>query len=1641
MKKFITLLFLALMLAGMYETQAQTVTIGTGTATSYFYGPIYRSSSTSSFDYSKYDYLFLASELSGAGIPSGATISKVAWNKSSTSASTGNAAFSVWIKNSAQTTLVSGSTWGSITSGATQAYVTTTQTIPGVTGWVEFTFASPFTYTGGSLEIATDWNCSMISGNPSTGSYPWYYSSGLAFNGTIGWASNVAGSDATALQTATYGGTLRPNIQITYTPGTTPYLSSSPGSKNFGYVPSGGTSTEQLFNLSGGNLTGFPGTILITAPPNFQVSLTSGGPWTNSVNMPYTGASLPATPYYAVFQPTGPPAAYSGNITCVGGGASLNVPVSGTSYLYAWYCTSTATSAADEDIFNVTVGTLNNTSTCTTLAPGPGSVVAMYSNYTTSVTPPDLGRGNPIGFSIQIGTCGGNYSNAVKIFIDYNQDGDFADTGEEVYVSPVSTSGPHTETGSFTVPPTATLGNTMMRVVNVETGTPSGISACGTYTWGETEDYLVNIVAGASCLAPVNLTATNIQPTQADLGWTESGTATTWDIEWGAQGFTLGTGTQILGVTSNPYTLFGLTQNSPYAFYVRADCGGGDLSAWSGPMNFATPCGPNAVPYSQYFPDATWPSCWTQTYSGGVTSNRWSMNNSANAGGTAYEAYANWVSGIGISRLISPPINTTGLTSLNVAFKTFYDDYGAGVTCKLQTSTNLITWTDVPGFSLVGGAGNYGPADVLINVAQDLGGTTYIAWVIDGDHYQYDAWYVDNVVLSVPVTDDVGFYSFDNLTASMPNGIYQPKVTFKNYGTDPKSFDVNLTIVPGYSSTKTITGLGSGLTQQVTFDDWNATPGNYTITACSQLATDMNPANDCGTINSVVYEANTAATWSTGADIPTGSYLGSGASYASIIDGTNYVFAVGGNTATGTELFKYNVNTNTWETKAPLPAGRRVLGSAVVGDYLYAIAGSDMASVYQSTVYRYDIIGDVWTTVAPLPVALGWVKAVSYNNNYIYVAGGVDAASTVVNTVYLYTVSTDTWTTATPLPGAIFGGAFAINGDLLTYVAGADAAVISDVVYVGDIDDVDPAVIVWGTRAPYPGVPAGLPYMINVENAALSVADPLVKTEMPEPTDLGYPGGTMFRFDGATWQGGRIIVGGGSPTATWTPANPNPCYSYDPVADTWVRYTDLPTPVLGPCVGSADMGGIWKFIVATGYTGTSVITTTQILTEDFLACVMPTGLQAIPDVNSALLSWNENGTATLWDIEYGDQGFTLGTGTQVLGVTNPYNLGSLLENHNYAYYVRSDCGGTQSAWSGPKNFTTLCSPVTVLPHTESFTTWPPSCWFLTGGTRNWAQYAAVPCAYANFWSWTVPNNAIMTSQAVDLSGYTGAHLVFKWSHLYMSAYPTDQLIVSISTNGGGSWTELWNITGAAFDSQDGAGTTTPGTFVTKVLDLTPYIGSTVLIRFNAVSGYGPDLFLDEVLITDTKHVNVKLMLEGLWNGTGMNEAQDEFGSHWGPGVADRINIELHDAVAPYNLLGTIVDVDVATDGTTDRILGCEWGGPYYLAIAHRNSIYTWSAAPVNFLAYPVVYDFSTANTQAYGNNQQNLGGGVYGIYGGDVNQDLVVDSNDMGDVDNDSNSFVMGYVATDANGDGVVDSNDMGLVDNNANSFVMAITP
>ncbi|APY08350.1 hypothetical protein BWZ20_08585 [Winogradskyella sp. J14-2] len=91
-----------------------------------------------------------------------------------------------------------------------------------------------------------------------------------------------------------------------------------------------------------------------------------------------------------------------------------------------------------------------------------------------------------------------------------------------------------------------------------------------------------------TCPEPTDLTSNNLSLTETEVGWTETGTSTVWNIEYGPAGFTPGTGTLVNGVTTNPFVLTGLISDTDYEFYVQAQCDPTNLSSFAGPGSFFT---------------------------------------------------------------------------------------------------------------------------------------------------------------------------------------------------------------------------------------------------------------------------------------------------------------------------------------------------------------------------------------------------------------------------------------------------------------------------------------------------------------------------------------------------------------------------------------------------------------------------------------------------------------------------------------------------------------------------------------------------------------------------------------------------------------------------------------------------------------------------------------------------------------------------------------------------------------------------------------------------------------------------------------------------------------------------------------------
>jgi hypothetical protein len=192
-----------------------------------------------------------------------------------------------------------------------------------------------------------------------------------------------------------------------------------------------------------------------------------------------------------------------------------------------------------------------------------------------------------------------------------------------------------------------------------------------------------------------------------------------------------------------------------------------------------------------------------------------------------------------------------------------------------------------------------------------------------------------------------------------------------------------------------------------------------------------------------------------------------------------------------------------------------------------------------------------------------------------------------------------------------------------------------------------------------------------------------------------------------------------------------------------------------------------------------------------------------------------------------------------------------------------------------------------------------------------------------------------------------------------------------------------------------------------------------------------------------KTLNLTLFIEGLYSGGGvMRQAQGNAGNQFPGNTADQISVELHSAVAGQyaTIFNTATNINLTTSGLATVNVPATYSGSYYVTIKHRNSIATVSGTPLSFAASTINYNFSTSAAQAFGSNLKNSGG-VFVIYGGDIDGDGSVGIADMALVDNASAAFVSGYVVEDADGDGSVGIADMALIDNNSAAFVSSVTP
>jgi hypothetical protein len=204
-----------------------------------------------------------------------------------------------------------------------------------------------------------------------------------------------------------------------------------------------------------------------------------------------------------------------------------------------------------------------------------------YGDYRNLIL--NLKRNTSYNLSIYPAWIGTARSEVYAVWIDYNNDADFLDAGEQVFSRAKTTVSP--VTGTFTVPVSAVIGSVRMRVSMKYNTAPT---SCETGLAGEVEDYTISITDVVALdvqppTTPLNLSASNVTSSSVDLSWsasTDNVKLTRYDI--------YRNGNLSGSATTTKATISGLNANTLYSFYVKAVDSAGNASTNSNQVDTTT---------------------------------------------------------------------------------------------------------------------------------------------------------------------------------------------------------------------------------------------------------------------------------------------------------------------------------------------------------------------------------------------------------------------------------------------------------------------------------------------------------------------------------------------------------------------------------------------------------------------------------------------------------------------------------------------------------------------------------------------------------------------------------------------------------------------------------------------------------------------------------------------------------------------------------------------------------------------------------------------------------------------------------------------------------------------------------------------
>ncbi|WP_291720596.1 GEVED domain-containing protein [Bernardetia sp.] len=403
------------------------------------------------------------------------------------------------------------------------------------------------------------------------------------------WVLNPASPNSAA----TKGDNFRDNVEKVYIPnpvaGQTYTITVShkgslqSGSQAYSLIVSGGTSggTTPVCAVPGGlnssNVTNTSATVSWSSVSgatsyDLRYRATGSASWTNVNGLTSTSRNLSSLTLGTEYE-------FQVLTNCADGSSVYSTSATFTTtggIIIPTYCESKGNNSSYEWIAGVQIGSLNRTSG------NDGG----YSDQTSTTV--NLAQGSTNAVTLTPGFSGSSYNEYWKVWIDFNKDGDFEDSGELVFDAGSMSSS--AVSGTLDISPSAATGTTRMRVSMKYNGAQN---SCETFTYGEVEDYSVNITESStpSCGVPTGLATSNVTTSTFTASWSAVAGASSYDV----QVRTSGGAWSPFNATSTSLNLTGASPSTTYEVQVRANCSGAS-SAYSASV-FVTTSAPPVLNY------------------------------------------------------------------------------------------------------------------------------------------------------------------------------------------------------------------------------------------------------------------------------------------------------------------------------------------------------------------------------------------------------------------------------------------------------------------------------------------------------------------------------------------------------------------------------------------------------------------------------------------------------------------------------------------------------------------------------------------------------------------------------------------------------------------------------------------------------------------------------------------------------------------------------------------------------------------------------------------------------------------------------------------------------------------------------------